>query len=107
MLPWETGKTEGETYLRFGLIGFGITSLFAIKRPLERKEIYSTHQWLQYLWHFNTILLLIVLQNTAKGSLSCSQGRIQHVNKLLGLLVILRYTLVVITDQTLIDIRHK
>jgi hypothetical protein len=29
------------------------------------------------------------------------------VNKLLGLLVILRYTLVVITDQTLIDIRHK
>ena len=73
MLSWETGKAEGQTYLRLRFVGFGVSSLFAIKRPLERKEFSSTHILTQYLWHFNTILLLEVLQNTAEGPLSCSQ----------------------------------
>jgi hypothetical protein len=63
--------------------------LFDIQRLLERKKLYSTHIRLQCLWHLDAVLLLEILQNTTEGPLSGSQGRVQHMNKLLGLLIIL------------------
>ena len=86
---WKGGPAEADKDLWFGLVWFRVSSLFDIQRLLERKEIYSTHVRLQRLWHFNTILLLEVFQNTTQCPLSGSQRRIEHMNKLLGLLVIL------------------
>lgn len=63
----------------------------------ERKELYSTHVWLQHAGHFNAILRLVGLQNAANCPLSCSQRGVQHMNELLfilpwlGLTVTLRF----------------
>lgn len=94
---------EEDEDLWFGLVWFGVSS-FDIQRLLERKELYSTHVRLQHLWYFNTVLPLEVLQNTAQRPLSGSQSRIEHMNKLFRLLIVLWFFIhrALVTGQNII-----